>query len=250
MATVIDVVIQVSKDLLDKIKGVQSQNVEKYKESKDVKKEEKKAVIEAQIIQKKEKTSSGVNEKAPRDETFAKRRGVGKYIDVSVVDETDAYSYTVEFDPLNSGQALLNAHWTTYRDNNPDVYFILLQPITPEEGYSAIPLPTEWSTWQDDPSLPAKEFFRNVSRPGDTGVRTDWKVLIEGLVGTFNVNDKIRFNIDNSGSMNLGTVYLDYFELTEYLDENGITYELFYMTNEEYLNDLRPSAKDYFETLS
>lgn len=250
MTTVIDVIVNVSKNLLDKVKGVQGRSVEQYKEKKEEKREEKKAIVAAQVIQSSEKVSSGVNEKAPRDKEFAKRRGGIRYIDISVIDESSDYSY---FDPTYpSGQPLLDEQWTAYRDSNPNAYFILFQPTSPDTAdFGPLPLPTTWRNWQTDPSAPILEFKSYVTRPGDTGERTNWRDLIEGFIGPLTAKDKIRFLMDDSGSMTLSTVLADYTEFTDYLDEIEAQYDLRLAGYEEqYLIGFDDNVEEFWEGMT
>lgn len=248
MTTVIDVIINTSQDLLNKIKNVQQSAREEHKEKKEAEKEKEKAAIEATIAASKEESDAAISDPKPPDEIYAKRQNFGRYIDIAVVDESSEYEHP------ETGSQKLNSDQTIYRTNNPTNTFILLQPVDlsdvldypldlPIEFYGPVPP----LTGPDDPP-PPPAFFEYVARPGDGLGSTNWITLIEDLLvdGPFSFNDKVRFSIDNSGSMTIQTVYENYKQLTDYLDEIGTVYYLTYMTDEMWLFDLRTSAEEFW----
>lgn len=250
MTTVIDVIIKTSQELLDKIKNVQQSAREQHKEKKEAKKEEEKAAIEAAIVLSKEGSDSAINDPKPPDEIYAKRKKAGRYIDIAVVDESSSYNP----DQNDQGLQLMNSHQTEYRSRNKENTFVLLQPLDPQDPYAGpLDLPIEFYgpvpplTGPDAPP-PPPAYYEVVTRPGDNLGRTNWIILIEGLTGVpFNSEDRVRLSIDNSGSMTINTVYADYKEFIDYLDEVGALHHLVYMTDERWIFDLRDSAQEFWD---
>lgn len=250
MTTVIDVIIKTSQELLDKIKNVQQSAREEHKEKKEAKKEEEKAAVEAAIVLSKEGSDSAINDPKPPGEIYAKRIKAGRYIDIAVVDESSIYNPVENED----GPLLLNNDQTEYRLKNKENTFVLLQPFyqqDPNEPPLNLPIefygPVPPLTGPDAPP-PPPAYYAVVARPGDDGGQTDWTILIEGLTGIpFNSEDKVRISIDNSGSMTINTVYVDYKNFIDYLDEVGALHDLAYMVDERWLEYFSASAQEFWE---